>query len=52
MAKGQRVAPKEPLEADDSNAHHGQPDERQGRLAPRKAAVEEAHAGDHEQHER
>lgn len=51
VREGQRVAPEEPLEADDSNGHHGQPDERQRRLAPGETAVEETNAGHHEQHQ-
>lgn len=48
--KGQRVAPEVPLER-----HHGRradagPDEREGRLAPRQARVQEAQTGNHEQH--
>jgi hypothetical protein len=52
VRKGQGVAPEEPLEADDSYGHHGQPDQRQRRLPPRQTAVEETNARDHEQDKR
>lgn len=51
MAEGERVAPKKPLKPDDGYAHHGQPDEGQGRLSAGEPAVEEAHARHHEQDE-
>jgi hypothetical protein len=51
VGEGQGVAPEEPLEGDDGGRHHGQPDEHEGRLAAGETRVEEADAGNHEQHE-
>lgn len=49
--EGQRVSPEEPLESDDGHGEHGEEDELESRLSAREAAVEETHAGDHEQHQ-
>ena len=51
VGEAERVAPEEPLEARDGDRHQRQPYERQRRLATGQAAVEEADARDHEQHE-
>lgn len=49
VGERQGISPEEPLEADDCYAHHGEPDERECRLATGQARVEEADTGDHEQ---
>jgi len=47
----QGVPPEEPFEADDGHGQHRQIDEREGRLAACETRVEEADAGNHQQHE-
>jgi len=48
-AERQRVSPEVPLEDDDAERHHDDPDEREGRLSAREARVEEGDTGDHDQ---
>ena len=52
MRKRQRVSPEEPLERHNRGGHQRQPDQRESRLPPGKAGVEEADARDHEQDQR
>jgi hypothetical protein len=49
--ESKRVAPEEPLEAHDSHRHEREPDQRERGLSAREARVEEANAGNHEEHE-
>ncbi len=48
-AKSQRVTPKVPLEDDDTERHHDDPDEREGRLSSGEAGIEKGDSGNHEQ---
>ena len=50
MGEGERVTPEEPLKSDDRDRHERKQDQREGRLAPGKTAVEKADSGNHEQH--
>ncbi|KFY28677.1 hypothetical protein V493_02810 [Pseudogymnoascus sp. VKM F-4281 (FW-2241)] len=49
LAKGERVAPKVPLEDDDGEGAHAGPDHGESGLAARETGVEEAEAGNHEE---
>jgi hypothetical protein len=51
VGEGERVAPEEPLEADDGYRYQGQPYQRQGGLSACKTTVEEADARHHEEDE-
>lgn len=51
LGVGQRVAPEHPLDRDRGRHHEALEEQRQRRLAPRQAAVEEADARDDEPHE-
>ena len=46
--KGKRVAPKIPLEGDDGETSHADPDHGEGRLSSGQAGIEEAQAWYHD----
>lgn len=51
LAEGERVAPEIPLEDDDAEGHHDDPEHGEGRLSSSEAGVEESDAGDHDEDE-
>lgn len=48
-AESQRVAPEVPLEDDDGERHHGNPDQRQGGFSSGETRVKEGDTGHHNQ---
>lgn len=51
LGEGQRVAPEVPLEDDDGEGHHDDPEHREGRLSSSETGVEERDTGDHHEDE-